>query len=233
MRVTGCRRQRAPRPCRPGDGAHKAQCCAVPNAPDNRRSDAAARLAAPSTSRLNGAMYAKCSRDARRSAAELKPFLTRVGCTPSGRRLERTCRRRQRWSSLPGRRLSIGIRTDAGTPQPHKLDRQGRRSRLPYTWIVEGDIKGCFDNLSHHHLLTRLRSRAADKKVIGLIGQFLKSGVLAEDQFQGAAPSGGGFHTKWSEALRGHPPRGRGAFSSPLMMTGRFRTGLLISRLKD
>ena len=56
---------------------------------------------------------------------------------------------------------------------PHKRDQDGRRSRLPYSWIIEGDIKGCFDNLSHHHLLTRLRTRVADKKAVRLVGQFL------------------------------------------------------------
>jgi RNA-directed DNA polymerase len=77
---------------------------------------------------------------------------------------------------------------------PHKRDQDGRRSRLPYSWIIEGDIKGCFDNLSHHHLLTRLRARVADKKVVRLVGQFLKAGVLAEDQFvrtEAGTPQGG------------------------------------------
>ena len=77
---------------------------------------------------------------------------------------------------------------------PHKRDQDGRRSRLPYSWIIEGDIKGCFDNLSHHHLLTRLRARVADKKAVRLVGQFLKAGVLAEDQFvrtEAGTPQGG------------------------------------------
>jgi group II intron reverse transcriptase/maturase len=77
---------------------------------------------------------------------------------------------------------------------PHKRDQDGRRSRLPYSWIIEGDIKGCFDNLSHHHLLTRLRTRVADKKAVRLVGQFLKAGVLAEDQFvrtEAGTPQGG------------------------------------------
>ena len=42
--------------------------------------------------------------------------------------------------------------------QPRKRDKDGHRRRLPYRWIIEGDIKGCFDNLSHHHLLNRLRA---------------------------------------------------------------------------
>ncbi|MGO6944629.1 hypothetical protein [Rhizobium johnstonii] len=28
-----------------------------------------------------------------------------------------------------------------------------------YPWVIEGDIKGCFDNINHHHLLERMRKR--------------------------------------------------------------------------
>ena len=75
-----------------------------------------------------------------------------------------------------------------------KIDQGGHRTRLPYTWIIEGDIKGCFDNLSHHHLLNRLRARVADRKVVRLVARFLKAGVLAEDQFlrtEAGTPQGG------------------------------------------
>jgi RNA-directed DNA polymerase len=65
---------------------------------------------------------------------------------------------------------------------------------MPYSWIIEGDIKGCFDNINHHHLMDRLRKRIADRRVTGLIGQFLKAGVLAENQFlrsEAGTPQGG------------------------------------------
>lgn len=77
---------------------------------------------------------------------------------------------------------------------PRKIDQGGHRTRLPYTWIIEGDIKGCFDNLSHHHLLNRLRARVADRKMVRLVARFLKAGVLAEDQFlrtEAGTPQGG------------------------------------------
>src|SRR6202021_401756 len=67
--------------------------------------------------------------------------------------------------------------------QPRKRDEDSRRHRMPYNWIIEGDIKGCFDNINHHHLMDRLRTRVADRRVTGLVGQFLKAGVLAEEQF--------------------------------------------------
>jgi group II intron reverse transcriptase/maturase len=54
---------------------------------------------------------------------------------------------------------------------------------LPYQVAVEGDIKGCFDNISHHGLMNRVRRRIGDMKVNRLVLAFLKAGILAEGQF--------------------------------------------------
>lgn len=94
----------------------------------------------------------------------------------------------------PGRSVHGALERIRLAIQPRKRDQDGHRRRLPYPWIIEGDIKGCFDNLSHHHLLDRLRLRVADRKMIRLIGRFLKAGVLAEDQFlrtDSGSPQGG------------------------------------------
>ena len=60
----------------------------------------------------------------------------------------------------------------------------GRRwptpARTPYQWFIEGDIKGCFDNIDHHQLMKRPRVRVTDGKVTRLIAQVLKAGVLAD-----------------------------------------------------
>ena len=50
-----------------------------------------------------------------------------------------------------------------------------------YEWIVEGDIKACFDEISHSALMDRVRARVGDKHVLGLVKAFLKSGILGED----------------------------------------------------
>lgn len=50
-----------------------------------------------------------------------------------------------------------------------------------YTWVLEGDIEACFDNIDHTALLDRVRGRISDKRVLMLIKSFLKAGVLAED----------------------------------------------------
>jgi RNA-directed DNA polymerase len=50
-----------------------------------------------------------------------------------------------------------------------------------YEWIVEGDIKACFDEISHSALMDRVRDRVGDKRILALVKAFLKAGVLVED----------------------------------------------------
>ncbi|AVH55133.1 MULTISPECIES: group II intron reverse transcriptase/maturase [Streptomyces] len=51
-----------------------------------------------------------------------------------------------------------------------------------YEWIVEGDIKACFDEISHPALMDRVRRRVGDKRVLALVKAFLKAGILGEDR---------------------------------------------------
>ncbi|WP_034264142.1 group II intron reverse transcriptase/maturase [Actinospica robiniae] len=50
-----------------------------------------------------------------------------------------------------------------------------------YEWVVEGDIKACFDEISHSALMGRIRKRIGDKRVLALVKAFLKAGILTED----------------------------------------------------
>ena len=50
-----------------------------------------------------------------------------------------------------------------------------------YEWIVEGDIKACFDEISHPALMDRVRKRVGDKRVLALVKAFFKAGILGED----------------------------------------------------
>jgi len=68
-----------------------------------------------------------------------------------------------------------GVRTTL-SPRVHLFARNG------YTWVFEGDIEACFDNIDHTALLDRLRRRVADKRVLALVKAFLKAGILGEDQ---------------------------------------------------
>jgi RNA-directed DNA polymerase len=64
-----------------------------------------------------------------------------------------------------------------------------------YEWVVEGDITACFDEISHPALLARMRGRIGDRRVLGLVKAFLKSGILGEDgelrESRTGAPQGG------------------------------------------
>ena len=59
-----------------------------------------------------------------------------------------------------------------------------------YEWVVEGDIKACFDEISHSGLLARVRARIADKRVLDLVKAFLKAGVMTEERQLRATTAG-------------------------------------------
>ena len=56
-------------------------------------------------------------------------------------------------------------------------------SRPPrnYTWVLEADIRACFDEIGHVPLMDRLRARIKDKRVLALVKAFLKAGVMTAD----------------------------------------------------
>jgi RNA-directed DNA polymerase len=94
----------------------------------------------------------------------------------------------------PGRSTHGALEHIRRAAQSHKRGGDTRRHGMPYPWVIEGDIKGCFDNINHHYLMERLRKRVADQRVVRLVGQFLKAGVLAEEQFfrtEAGTPQGG------------------------------------------
>jgi len=61
-------------------------------------------------------------------------------------------------------------------------------------WFIEGDIRGCFDNIDHKNLLNILRKKIKDSRFIGLIGKFLKAGYVEDWEYhasQSGTPQGG------------------------------------------
>ncbi|PAC96515.1 reverse transcriptase/maturase family protein [Bacillus paralicheniformis] len=61
-------------------------------------------------------------------------------------------------------------------------------------WFIEGDIKGFFDNIDHHTLITILKRKIEDEAFINLIWKFLKAGYMEEWQFHktySGTPQGG------------------------------------------
>lgn len=47
-----------------------------------------------------------------------------------------------------------------------------------YTWVVDMDITQFFDHVNHDLLMSRLAKRVKDKRVLRLIGAFLRAGVV-------------------------------------------------------
>ena len=47
-----------------------------------------------------------------------------------------------------------------------------------YRWVLECDIKACFDEIDHMALMDRFRVRVKDKRICGLVKAFLKSGIF-------------------------------------------------------
>lgn len=80
----------------------------------------------------------------------------------------------------PGRGCHGALEHIRQAMRPRVKAEDGLRQRTPYQWIIEGDIKGCFDNIDHHQLMERVRARIGDDKVTRLIAQFLKAGVLSD-----------------------------------------------------
>ena len=55
-----------------------------------------------------------------------------------------------------------------------------KRGPSVFRYVIEGDIKGCFDAIDHHVMMERVRRRLSDRKVLKLILAFLKAGVMIE-----------------------------------------------------
>jgi RNA-directed DNA polymerase len=63
------------------------------------------------------------------------------------------------------------------------------------SWILDADIRGFFDNISHERLIELLEVRIADRRIIRLIQKWLKAGVSEDGQ--------------WSETKTGTPDHRR------------------------
>lgn len=57
------------------------------------------------------------------------------------------------------------------------------------SWFIEGDIKGCFDNIDHHVLVNIIGKKIKDARLIQLIWKFLRAGYM-EDWKYNATYSG-------------------------------------------
>ena len=61
-------------------------------------------------------------------------------------------------------------------------------------WFVEGDIKGCFDNIDHSVLLGIIGKKIKDARLLNLIRSFLEAGYMEDWKYYGTysgSPQGG------------------------------------------
>lgn len=61
-------------------------------------------------------------------------------------------------------------------------------------WFIEGDIKGCFDNIDHGALIEILQRKIKDSKMVNLIRQFLEAGYIEDWKYNrtySGTPQGG------------------------------------------
>jgi RNA-directed DNA polymerase len=94
---------------------------------------------------------------------------------------------------------SYGFRPGRGSLQA--LGRVEKLLEEGNTWIVDADLKACFDTIPHQPLLSAIAQRVADGKVLELIERYLNAGVMAGAQ-------------DWQPTERGTP---QGAVISPLL----------------
>ena len=61
-------------------------------------------------------------------------------------------------------------------------------------WFIEGDIKGCFDNINHNTLVNIINEKIKDARLVKLIYKFLKAGYLEDWKYNNTysgTPQGG------------------------------------------
>jgi group II intron reverse transcriptase/maturase len=95
--------------------------------------------------------------------------------------------------------FSYGFRP--GRSQHQALDALSHALTVKHVnYVLEADIRGFFDNISHAWMLKFVQHRVADRRILRLIQKWLKAGVMEEGE--------------WSETEMGTP---QGAVVSPLL----------------
>src|SRR5262249_38968859 len=93
--------------------------------------------------------------------------------------------------------LSHGFRPGRGC---HTALLKVKKTWTGVVWVVEGDIKGCYDNIDHTILLEVIRRDVHDGRLIKLIGDLLAAGYMKD--------------WRWHETPNGTP---QGGIISPLL----------------
>jgi len=64
----------------------------------------------------------------------------------------------------------------------HAVLRCQQMMQRGFTWVIEGDVKACFDEISHKAILGAVREKVMDQKFFDLLQLFLKAGVMIDGQ---------------------------------------------------
>jgi RNA-directed DNA polymerase len=70
---------------------------------------------------------------------------------------------------------SYGFRPNRSTH--HAVYRCAQMALRGFTWTIEGDVKSCFDEISHKAILGCIKEKVMDNKFLDLIDRLLKAGV--------------------------------------------------------
>src|SRR5262249_9662674 len=91
-------------------------------------------------------------------------------------------------------------------------------------WVLDADVRSFYDSVDHEWLLRMMAHRIADPRILRLIRQWLRAGVLEEGEWrltEGGTPQGAGTSPVlshivlnyafdlWSHAWRSQQARGR------------------------
>jgi len=73
---------------------------------------------------------------------------------------------------------SYGFRPKRGCKDAlREIDRQLKQG---YTWVVDADIKSCFDTIPHDLLMNCVRAKVSDGKILQLIELFLNQEIMED-----------------------------------------------------
>jgi len=95
--------------------------------------------------------------------------------------------------------FEVEFHTDSYGFRPHRsahhaVSRCQTLIHQGFSWVIEGDVQSCFDEIAHDSILRNLREKIMDNKFLNLVGLFLKAGVEVEGVVQSTekgVPQGG------------------------------------------
>ena len=89
---------------------------------------------------------------------------------------------------------SFGFRPNRRTMDAIETTKSAIATRIEARWVIDADVKGFFDNVDHGTLGKILQDRITDRKMLKLIWDFLKAGIMEDGTYRHSTlgtPQGG------------------------------------------